>query len=482
MQALNLNLINQAETEPSGTVRKTAVKKDAGAKEVSFRDMVESASKEKSASKNVPAAKKIRENQGEKITQTENRVPCEETSGEIPAEKIQDESVLPAAFKKIAAEEKDDLLTMKNFLQEKIPLEQKNYPAENLTENSAESAQFLANFTVIQEKNPQAEKIGVQAENIFTEAEITDANFVSFAEIPQENQAEIETAENFDLNQLKSEKKSPRPAENQAENLIQTVSFAAEIQGENVVQDVHAEKKSDEKKEFFELSLLKDGKTVSKDAPNLFQNIFTVTDERSVEEKIAAFKENLEMNGENGAESLDFSLSLSENARQDILSANDQAASSAGSSFQQMLSQQIQANAPDFVKAGNILLRDNDSGSINMFLKPESLGNVKINLHLSDNVVTGQITVHSREAFEAFRQNLDSLRQAFRESGFENASLNLSYAETSSGFSQGGHQESSERFFSGRTYGDYASSGAEDNPAEEFSYGNSDERKFSVVI
>ena len=67
-----------------------------------------------------------------------------------------------------------------------------------------------------------------------------------------------------------------------------------------------------------------------------------------------------------------------------------------------------------------------------MALKPEALGNVKITLELSDKVVSGHITVASREAFEAFRQNLDTLRQAFVQSGFDNATFTLSIAQNNS--------------------------------------------------
>ena len=109
------------------------------------------------------------------------------------------------------------------------------------------------------------------------------------------------------------------------------------------------------------------------------------------------------------------------------------------------------------------MLSDNNQGSINMILKPESLGNVKVALQISDNVVTGNITVHSKEAFEAFKQNMDNLRQAFQDSGFENAQLNLNLADGSTGnaFAQNEHQTGSEKFFSNKVYGNYAVSASE---------------------
>ena len=47
-----------------------------------------------------------------------------------------------------------------------------------------------------------------------------------------------------------------------------------------------------------------------------------------------------------------------------------------------MFNQQIETSVPEFVKAGRLVLRDNNSGSVNMILKPESLGNVKISLNV----------------------------------------------------------------------------------------------------
>ena len=150
-----------------------------------------------------------------------------------------------------------------------------------------------------------------------------------------------------------------------------------------------------------------------------------------------------------------------------------------------MITQQVQVNVPDFVKAGNIVLRDNNQGSISMILKPESLGNVKINLQVTDNVITGQITVHSKEAFEAFKQNMDNLRQAFQDSGFDNASLNLSFADNSSSgaFAQGERQQSSEQFFGNQSYRSYAAGADSDDYAvsENASYDAGVESQVSIV-
>lgn len=116
------------------------------------------------------------------------------------------------------------------------------------------------------------------------------------------------------------------------------------------------------------------------------------------------------------------------NAQQNIGSLNNQVAGSAGSNFQAMLANQIQENAGEIVKAGNIVLKDNDVGSIKLILHPESLGNVKIDLQVNEKNISGKIIVATQEAFNAFRETAENLKQAFVQSGFESAGLELSLA------------------------------------------------------
>lgn len=100
----------------------------------------------------------------------------------------------------------------------------------------------------------------------------------------------------------------------------------------------------------------------------------------------------------------------------------------AGQSFASMLSQEIRSSASDLVKTGHIVLRENNQGLIRLTLNPESLGNVRIALELSDGKISGRIHVSSREAYEAFNENLDGLSKAFVESGFESAGFDLSWS------------------------------------------------------
>ncbi|MCI6441416.1 MAG: flagellar hook-length control protein FliK, partial [Spirochaetia bacterium] len=93
--------------------------------------------------------------------------------------------------------------------------------------------------------------------------------------------------------------------------------------------------------------------------------------------------------------------------------------------------------------------------------------------------------VHSKEAFEAFKQNMDSLRQAFQDSGFENANLNLSFADNSSSGAyaqQGERQQGSEQFFGNKTYSNYAASAdSDDYGVESVSYETGLDKQVSIV-
>lgn len=98
------------------------------------------------------------------------------------------------------------------------------------------------------------------------------------------------------------------------------------------------------------------------------------------------------------------------------------------SRFASMLSNQLQNNAADMVKTGSIVLRDGNAGTINLILHPEQLGNVKISLELQDKLISAQITVASEEAFQAFKESISALKQAFSESGFQTGGFDLAWA------------------------------------------------------
>lgn len=204
-------------------------------------------------------------------------------------------------------------------------------------------------------------------------------------------------------------------------------------------------------------------------------------DEKAVQ-KTAAKKEFEASVAQKNDSASQLTMELSGKASADITSSSSQAAGASGSTFQSMLSASVQENAGEIVKAGNIVLKDNNQGSINLILKPEALGNVKISLNLNDKVISGQISVQSREAFEAFRENLDSLKQAFAESGFDTGNFDLNFSQQS--FAQGGNSGSenpSASYFAEKTYGDFVALGDVKSSPEEAVFDSSG-KDYSVNI
>ena len=97
--------------------------------------------------------------------------------------------------------------------------------------------------------------------------------------------------------------------------------------------------------------------------------------------------------------------------------------------FEQALVSELQDHlSSDIVRQASILLKNGGEGVIRLSLKPESLGNVKIRVEMTENKITGHIIVESREAFKAFERELPVLEKQFQDSGFSEASLDMSFA------------------------------------------------------
>jgi hypothetical protein len=96
----------------------------------------------------------------------------------------------------------------------------------------------------------------------------------------------------------------------------------------------------------------------------------------------------------------------------------------AGESFEQILARELNGDlSADIVKQAAIVLRDGGEGTIRLSLKPETLGKVKIRLEMAENKISGHIIVESEEALRAFEREIHSLEQAFKDSGFGEATL-----------------------------------------------------------
>lgn len=224
------------------------------------------------------------------------------------------------------------------------------------------------------------------------------------------------------------------------------LSFPAEslLAGQRVVQDAPDYSYAGQDKEGSKRSFDPTVSEAKKGKKPLIQvtDLRTKVDPAAQKEASKDFKKNFVTSvkeTENGA--VQMTMDLNSQAQKNILSLDSQSAASDGSNFQAMLKNQITQNAGDFVRAANIVLRDNDQGSINLILHPEKLGNVKINMEVHGKSIVGHITVASREAMEAFEQSVDALKNSFLQSGFEDASFDFSFAGNQMQFAQGQNQE-----------------------------------------
>ena len=102
----------------------------------------------------------------------------------------------------------------------------------------------------------------------------------------------------------------------------------------------------------------------------------------------------------------------------------------ASNAMENMLARELHNNFNgDIVRHASMALRDGGESTIRLALRPDSLGNVKIRLEMTDNKITGFIVVESEEALNAFRKEIAALEQAFKEAGFTDANLDLSLAQ-----------------------------------------------------
>ena len=231
---------------------------------------------------------------------------------------------------------------------------------------------------------------------------------------------------------------------------------------------------------------LKDGKTskIDKEGKITVKDLRTETVEEKIDDKKTAQKLNVDVkinNSNTATITMDYANQISE---ENILSLNNQTAASDGSNFQAMLNNQIQQNVPEFVKAGSVILKDNNQGTINLVLHPDDLGNVKIHLSLDGKTINGHIIVATKEAMEVFKDNAQTLREAFIKNGFDGADFNVSYNNNSSG---NNGQEFSNQFDDGnflakKIYGnDLSSSGEIDSQLNDLISSKNDNYSVNIV-
>jgi hypothetical protein len=113
--------------------------------------------------------------------------------------------------------------------------------------------------------------------------------------------------------------------------------------------------------------------------------------------------------------------------------------------FEETLSRELGEHlSNDIVRQASIILRNQGEGIIRLSLKPETLGNVKIRVEMTENKITGHIVVESSEAFKAFERELPVLEKQFQDSGFSEARLDMSFAGEGGNYGAGPREDSGE--------------------------------------
>ena len=265
---------------------------------------------------------------------------------------------------------------------------------------------------------------------------------VSKADVSKENLAEVKAEEAIENNNLKvfedytaSLMNNQKQETSESSEKNDLTEYAVElVQNDEVsVQPQITKVQDSEEMDFSDLtkksSEKKDTK-LNKETKITVQDLRTEKLEES-EKQEPKLKTQLKVTSENTAV---MTMNYAEETVQtDVLSLNNQTAGANGSNFQTMLNNQIQASVPEFVKAGNIVLKDNNQGTINLILHPDDLGNVKIHLSLDGKTLTGHITVATKEALQVFKDNSETLREAFIKNGFDSANFEVSYGNSGNG-------------------------------------------------
>ncbi len=395
--------------------------------------------------------------QKETLAKAENK-DIESSAPSVKSEKTEEDQTKLAVSEK--SEEKKDSVTENSVSDnEKLENSEKNEViAEEISDNTQNEDNKVLNarYSMLNqllgtnkkeaanETEKSIEKMAVSEQLEDAEIKNTiDSNLISMANI-QDFEA-LNNADNTGLEKFVKNASSEDKTE-----LVESL----DLDTRHIISETDKRNEKDE----MQHKILKFGEKISFDITDLRTKPAEVDQDVSkvkVDSPKANFKTDIAYSGDNN---IQFTFSMNkEIADADILSSNALAASAAGSNFQAMLENLIESNAQDFARAGSIVLRDNNVGNISLILHPDSLGNVKINLELSDKIVTGHITVASKEAMQAFEGNLTNLKNAFTQSGFENASFDLSMSgQNAGGFGNGTHSDSRNmQQMSDKLYGDY---------------------------
>jgi len=377
----------------------------------------------------------------------------EKTSEEVSAPEKTEKSQTPDAEK--AVEKTSESENKAEVKEEKTEKSVKESSGEEVKSEKTEKTEKKSDKN--KEKSPKNAKIKDSNEDKNQKQEIDYRNYNQIIEKSSQNKAEnnSENKSEIKIKKTASDIKNPELKEQEQEKdfseLLISGQSLSEVKEVKDSKSSFKESKDQNQKNIKEVK----AKKLDKEGKITVEDLRTQKPEDIETEKNPKLKTSLKVTSENTATiTMEYA---QQNANSDILSLNNQSAASTNSTFQTMLNNQVQMQVPEFVKAGNIVLKDNNQGTINLVLHPDDLGNVKIQLSLDGKSLTGHISVASKEALEVFKDNSETLREAFIKSGFENASFDVSLgAGTNSNsnfdFEQ---QESSNRYLGNKMYSNF---------------------------
>ncbi|MCQ2610206.1 MAG: flagellar hook-length control protein FliK [Treponema sp.] len=425
MQGLNVNfdpaVIPQTVTET--TSFKTS---DSG---ISFMDLI--AKEVQSQEVKEPVKENARETTKEQVNQT----------------KSENSDAQTAAVKNQADENKTEEVAQKSDLKEKNE-DSKEKVAKEESKDVKESADSKDSKILTADNSKAVETLSV-LEQLFVMKNNSSAKKI-VADTVKENAVQVKTLDAAKISEKAAVVTDPKIAAivESARNIQELKTklndkdfeFNFEKAAGNKVTDFF-----DTEKKTVEPVNKKDIAKIDSRKKKSFADTFTVTDMRTdkkavqVSDKKNSFVTSIKQTNHN---TVDMTLNLNQQVEKNVLSLDGQSAAANGSTFQAMLENQIQNNSDDFVKASNIILKDNNTGKINLILNPQELGNVKITLDLSDKNITGKIVVTSTEAYNAFNSQQNDLRQAFLDNGFDTANFEIAYAQSGAANADGSNANS----------------------------------------